>query len=202
MTPSTSSQTGHVPGAQVVCVDARKPFLRNNSHSAAVCTWEQFTGDGTWLPLDSGNQRGLPVASCRAPTWRGPPQESSRNWMWVPGTESRSLRPKLPHCFQRLSEQAKERQPHVITPSHRLDEVPGVSSSPWLCMVRGLAGLLLLSSLESSQPSGSKCMLLALTSFWFRSQFLDSSAHSCQLCPAHFCHDLKGNMSNLGLSKP
>lgn len=54
MTPSMSSQIDHVPGAQAVCVDSRKPFLRNKSlygcsyfgtihrgrHLAALRLWE------------------------------------------------------------------------------------------------------------------------------------------------------------------
>ena len=44
-----------------LCVDSRKPFLRNSSHPMAVPTLEQFTGDGARQPLDAGNLRGLHV---------------------------------------------------------------------------------------------------------------------------------------------
>lgn len=45
-----------------MCVDSKKPFLRNSSHSTAVFTLEQFTGDSTQQPLDSGILRGLYTA--------------------------------------------------------------------------------------------------------------------------------------------
>lgn len=118
----------------------------------AVRTWEQVTGVALGCPWTLGTEGPAagPLQSTgleRATLGKQPRRT------WVPGTENSGLKPKPPRRFQGLSEQAKGCQPHVLAPSCQLDDVPAVSSSPGLCVVRGLAGLFLLSSLESSQPS-------------------------------------------------
>lgn len=82
----------------------------------------------------------------------------------------------------------------MSSPSHGLDEVPAVSSSPWLCTVRAW--------LASGELLAIFGQMHTASLFLVPQSVLDSSPHSCQLCLGHFCHDLKGNLSKLRLTKP
>lgn len=172
-----------VPAAQAVCVDSRKSFLRNSSHITAVRTLEQSTGDGTWQPLDSGNLRGCrpPAASDRARLGARHLGKAAETGCGD-GMETNGLEQSCHTAFRDRGKGPKEWQekgprPHVTW--------VGASAGGWMaslpappalgCSGKGLPDLL-LSSLESSQPSLGKCTLLVLASFRFHSQFLDISA--------------------------
>lgn len=80
MTPSMSSQIDHVPGAQAVRVDSRKPFLRTAVTLLwLLILWNNSQGTALGCPYILGTEGAcmLPVASYRAQAWSGPSWDSS-----------------------------------------------------------------------------------------------------------------------------